>query len=520
MSNKRDNFTQKTIEILRNRVAHRCSNPECRIVTTGPTTDPNKVNSVGEAAHIYAAAPGGPRYNKSMTRLQRKSIDNAIWLCSNCADKIDKDSKRYPVELLNEWKKITEALSYTEIGQRLPEISEPMELLISSMTGTGLKVMPDRLGNISLAASQYLESIDPRLSVAIAFDKNYTTFSFAAKKEPVDMKLSIAPKDFKSFDKKMKNLFKYGEPMEASVNDFSFHGSEIFDKLKQNSLTNAKISFTPKGVDGKLKLKLTNSGEVYQVDDMLGTFFSGNQNISFQGKLFGDILHFSLRIPLPTQPSTAESNFSFSIKFDNWNGTDILSVPYFNKTYEFFEKLYLGFSLGGFLEIEGEKLLSMNDKQFNEDSSIVEMYSIFRYIYLVRKILKYFGKQLIFDRFEFYYDDLNKMENIVNAIEKYKVELKEGDTLKFSMRIESEEHLMSLKNNKNKIEPIQIRMEVPEYNLNLFGQNILIPKISQMFTKIKLKEAKNYDSIKVGDKMEYEYIVQKDSFYSTELMET
>ena len=164
-----------------------------------------------------------------------------------------------------------------------------------------------------------------------------------------------------------------------------------------------------------------------------GTFFSGNQNISFQGKLFGDILHFSLRIPLPTHPSTAESNFSFSIKFDNWNGTDVLLLPYFNKIYEFFEKLYLRYFLGGILEIEGEKLLSLNDKKLEADCTIIEMYSIFRYIYITRKISKYFEKQLIFDRFEFYYDDLKKLENIVQALDRYKTVLKEGDSIKFSI---------------------------------------------------------------------------------------
>ena len=517
MTNKRDNFTPKTISVLRERVAAKCSDPDCRIVTSGPSTDKDKVNRIGEAAHICAAAKGGPRYDTKMTSDQRKSIENGIWLCSNCADKIDKDWKRYSVELLHQWKMSAEEFALKEMGKKLPTIDEPIELLMASMTGEGFKSFPTRLENISLAASRYLEEVDPRLSVDIAFEKNYTSFHFAAKKEPVDMKLLIAPKDLESFDEKMKNLFKYGEPLEAIVNDFSFYGSEIFDKLKQNSLTDAKISFTPKGVDGKLKLKLNNSGDVYQVDDMLGTFFSGNQNISFQGKLFGDILHFFLRIPLPSQPTTSERNFSFSIKFDKWNGTDVLQLQYFNKTYEFFEKLYLGFSLGGVLEIEGEKLLSLNDKQFNEDSSIVEMYSTFKYIYLARKISKYFGKPLIFDRFEFYYDDLKKMENIVNAIEKYNIELKEGDSIKFSITITSDEHLKSL--NRAKKEPIQMKIEAPSHNLDLFGEEIIIPKTRQVFTHIKAKEIENYDSKKVGDSIEFEYIVQKDSFYSIEFID-
>lgn len=519
MSNPRDDFTAKTISILRERVAYKCSSPDCRIVTSGPSTDKDKVNRIGEAAHICAAAKGGPRYDKKMTSDQRKSIENGIWLCSNCADKIDKDWKRYPVKLLHQWKMSAEELALKEIGKKLPTIDEPIELLMASMTGEGLKSFPTRLENISLSASRYLEEVDPRLTVNIAFDKNYTSFHFAAKKEPVDMKLSIAPKDLESFDEKMKNLFKYGEPLEATVNDFSFHGSEIFDKLKQDRLTNAKISFTPKGVDGKLKLKLTDSEGVYQVDDMLGIFFSGNQNISFQGKLFGDILHFSLRIPLPIQPATSESNFSFSIKFDNWNGINILMLPYFNKIHEFFEKLSLGYSLGGILEIKGEKLLSLNDKKLEADCTIIEMYSIFKYIHLSRKISKYFGKQLVFDRFEFHYDDLKKLENIVQALDGYRTVLKEGDSIKFSIIITSDEHLNSLSNYGKRTDLGQIRIEAPEYELELFGEEVLIPKMRQVFTNIKSNEIKNTNSKKVGDSIEYEYITQKDASYSIEFIE-
>ncbi|KYJ87672.1 HNH endonuclease [Sulfurovum riftiae] len=514
MSKPRDDFTETTIRTLRERVASRCSNPNCRIVTTGPSTVKDKVNRIGEAAHICAAASGGPRYDENMTSEERKSIDNGIWLCSNCADMIDKDWERYPIELLQQWKKDADEFALNEMGKKLPTVDEPLELLMASMTGTGLQGLPTRLKNISLAASQYLESIDPRLAVNIVFDKNCTTFHFAAKEEPVEMKLSLIPENLESFDEKMNNLFKYGEPLEATVNDFSFFGSEIFDRLKQDGLTNAKISFTPKNVDGKLKLKLTNGGDIYLVDDMVGTIFTGNQNISFQGKLFGDILQFSLRIPLPTGSSMEESNFSFSINFDIWNETDILSLPYFNKVYEFFEKLYSGFYLSGILEIEGEKLLSMNEKRLNDDCSIVEMYSTFKYIYLARKISKYFGKQIIFNRFEFYYDDLKEMENIVHAIEQYSVELKEDDAIKFSITITSDEHLHNMRDHSIRTKPIQMKLEAPDHKVNIFEEEIEIPKIRQIFTYMKLNKAPNFDSKKVGDSVEFEYVPQEGAVYS------
>ena len=104
----RDDFTQKTKSILAKRVAYHCSNPDCRCHTCMPGSNSDKVICIGEAAHISAASEGGPRYDPSMTPAERKHIDNAIWLCSNCATMIDRDEKKFPILLLKQWKKLTE----------------------------------------------------------------------------------------------------------------------------------------------------------------------------------------------------------------------------------------------------------------------------------------------------------------------------------------------------------------------------------------------------------------------------
>src|SRR5689334_6107425 len=99
----RDDFTQAVKEILSARAGARCSNPTCRKVTSGAHSDPNKAVNLGFAAHITAAAPGGPRYDSSLLLEQRKAIDNGIWLCGTCAKLIDSDPEQYPVLLLREW---------------------------------------------------------------------------------------------------------------------------------------------------------------------------------------------------------------------------------------------------------------------------------------------------------------------------------------------------------------------------------------------------------------------------------
>ncbi|GAA0308891.1 hypothetical protein GCM10009087_18650 [Sphingomonas oligophenolica] len=56
------------------------------------------------AAHITAAAPGGPRYNPTLTQQERSGSGNGIWLCVQCSNLIDKDASAYPVEILQNWK--------------------------------------------------------------------------------------------------------------------------------------------------------------------------------------------------------------------------------------------------------------------------------------------------------------------------------------------------------------------------------------------------------------------------------
>src|SRR5215469_9046930 len=105
----RDDFNLKTKDTLAKRVGMRCSNPNCRQLTSGPQVDPEGSINVGVAAHITAAAPGGKRYDASLTPEQRQSIENGIWLCQICAKLVDNDELRYTLELLRKWKAHSEA---------------------------------------------------------------------------------------------------------------------------------------------------------------------------------------------------------------------------------------------------------------------------------------------------------------------------------------------------------------------------------------------------------------------------
>lgn len=81
----RDDFSPTTKRTIAGRAGHACSNPDCRRLTTGAAlgNDAKFVN-VGIAAHIKAAAAGGPCYDPLQPATERQHASNGIWLCSAC----------------------------------------------------------------------------------------------------------------------------------------------------------------------------------------------------------------------------------------------------------------------------------------------------------------------------------------------------------------------------------------------------------------------------------------------------
>lgn len=118
-SNLRDEFSAAVKRAVAQRVRLQCSNPGCRAPTSGPHEDPGRAVNVGVASHITAAASGGPRFNASLLPEERSGPENAIWLCSTCAKRIDTDVDRYSEIALREWKRDAEQLADQQLGRPL-----------------------------------------------------------------------------------------------------------------------------------------------------------------------------------------------------------------------------------------------------------------------------------------------------------------------------------------------------------------------------------------------------------------
>lgn len=113
----RDDFTEKTKQLIARRVGFKCSNPNCRAATSGASYYPDKSVNLGVAAHITAASEGGPRFDPNLSPDKRCGASNGIWLCQNCAKLIDSDTSRFRVHVLNAWKYSAEIASKIDLGR-------------------------------------------------------------------------------------------------------------------------------------------------------------------------------------------------------------------------------------------------------------------------------------------------------------------------------------------------------------------------------------------------------------------
>lgn len=110
-------FSAATRTLTAERAGYRCSLPTCSRITVGPGMRAQDSVCTGKAAHIYSAAAGGPRGTGGLTPEERKSPANAIWLCGDHADLVDKNrGTDYPAELLLSYKALHEAQIARELG--------------------------------------------------------------------------------------------------------------------------------------------------------------------------------------------------------------------------------------------------------------------------------------------------------------------------------------------------------------------------------------------------------------------
>ncbi|MGI4858969.1 MAG: hypothetical protein ACRYHA_19025 [Janthinobacterium lividum] len=212
-----DDFKSPVKKAPAERFNYHCS--ICDAPTVGPkhgTKD--KRFSLGKAAHIKAAAAGGPRYDANQTSEERSSIENGIWACAVCADLIDGDNDSYEVdELLRikdgaEWQASTHAGRHP--GSQLPGLKTP------STIQRAIEIFRNQ-------EAARKERVDPRFNVAVRLKDGGPVYEYRAK-EPVAARLSIHSGGQRQELEVLRTFMDYGGDLSPEGLNVQMEGSHLF----------------------------------------------------------------------------------------------------------------------------------------------------------------------------------------------------------------------------------------------------------------------------------------------------
>ena len=333
-SKRRDNFAPSTIRKLRDLAGNICSNPDCKVFTLGSQVMRDHPCSIGVAAHIYAAAPGGKRYDPNMSEHERKHIDNGIWLCQSCSRLIDVDEHRFSVELLRRWRKGAEERAMRSIGQ--PSITkQEQEIAVRRSVGQAIadfatgnsSSLGAPLGQVISGYAANLEDLDPRFKVTVAATENSITHEIYAK-EP-DAQFQINFDNTSEIRQAVTRLLETGEPLNVSSDSFSFSGSRLFesisDSIEEGSQTGIlSIAGRSKEVD----LTVTVTDGLYnelELCRLAGQMRSGSKMAVITGSALGGMF----KIKVESNKKTGKDKTELQFSAETWIGKNISKLSYF-----------------------------------------------------------------------------------------------------------------------------------------------------------------------------------------------
>lgn len=494
----RDNFKKGDIAKLSQRVAQRCSNPDCRAPTAAPGETELKVNNIGIAAHIHAASPGGPRYDVSMSSTQRGAISNAIWLCSNCSIIIDRDEERYTPELLKEWKSKAEETAIKEQGKRLPSEEDAVNLMSMALTGHPKKFLPTAISNVHKATAKVIEEKDPRFEVITHFKDGKTVFEYRAK-EDVSFDFEVKGEEGVEI---LRKMFEEGHDAKLPAESFDIKGMDFpGGSIKEASHLEIKKS----GLEAIQKIWTVNpkNNVINQFDDVHGFVYLGTKSMRFEGSACSGL--FSINYTRSIVRKDESSNFNISVNFPEWYGGDIKRLPHFNKIKSFFESLLAGCEFHSSLEVYGESAFKACTKSLGEWPEMMDIYGILLYVDNARVIAEKLNLDLEF-RNDFYYtaEEAIEVDEIAKTFKGEMVfsEKEVKDNTKFSLILDCDGVEFKEKMNLKKSSDLRVSEEGGV--VKIFGKEVLLPVKHIYLNSIFLSPLDDLECAVKGDEVSFE----------------
>jgi hypothetical protein len=441
-----------------------------------------------------------------MSKDDRKSIKNAIWLCSNCSIKIDRDPSKYSVQDLRNWKKTAEQKASEELGKKIPDENYVIQSLTTALTGQSSIFLPNLLSNASKATSMALERLDPRFSVKSNHVNSLTSFEIRAK-EPVIAKMFVTQDFADEFISKYTNFKEHGDKLIVDSQAIEIKGSplltEIFSqKGRLEVTTNLK-----KKIIQKIWVKHPTTPEKIQFYDIVGNAAIGTSSMTFEGSTCDKIIAIKYRIN-HNQFGKSDINFTFTINFKEWDNKDVSSLPYYDSIYELLNKINEGWEFHSSMEIEGKKIFAGTVNDFQKSEYFKYAHSKMHYIGAIGGICQKLNISIYYDHsYEYSAEEHMRAAEICQILSGGISAGKKSinDNAKCTLEVTDDlSNIHMIIDGKDK--PTSIRFEqLEQETIKPFSQSVLLPKFIHTLSEVTPIIKTDISNIGPGDLIEIEW---------------
>lgn len=492
----RDEFPAPVVTALRNRAGNTCSRPECRASTSGPNSDPRKASNVGVAAHITAAAAGGPRYDVSMTPEERSDISNAIWLCQTCSKLIDSDPGRFTVDLLKKWKVEAEQTAQTELGTRRPSLGDVSQAISAVLSGLPSEISRHAISNVHKSAEDRLNSLDPRFGVKSSFNDGKACLEIYPRQD-VLLTGRIRGVDAATLTDRMRALIERAEDFEMSGGSITFDESPLFNELRINEAVGSiLIKAHSKQASVRIWTSDQASGKKDCFFELPATIAAGTKVAKLSAAGLDGLLSLSMEMSVTnTTPSVTAS---IKIDFSAWSGQDVRSLKHFRRINELIQSIKSKNPLHIELELDGINSASLSSQDAHNNEQFAEMALSLQHIENATTLLKYLSLPLPFPgHLHFTYEEYTKLKRAAE------IASGKASNDKFngaSSDIIVDEGANNIRTLLSSDENLQITFYETEGNtIPVLGKNVEIPPAKVTIMDIRPVVNERIEDLKAGD---------------------
>lgn len=354
--NKRDDFSQATIRKIKEMSGDVCSMPSCRVITGGSKKLRDNSFSIGVAAHICAASPGGPRYDPRMSKEDRKSCENGIWLCQTHSRMIDVDPARFPVVLLKAWKEEAESWSMTNVGQKLISqldhnnaIRKAVGRSIAEFVGGGDAINAP-IQSIILGYEEGLNELDSRFVVKVERKSDGVLEHQIFSRSGEDGRFNLNIKKSEDVEDSIRRMVERGEKASFARSDFEFSGSKLFEEISKGKGGRLDVGGAGKEVELVIYLVLED-GDEEEFANFKSVQVSGTKYGKITGQAFSGLLSVNFEFSLLGDFSSLNTSFHPNV----WVGQDVNRLGYFSNIRKIVKCLRGGGDLKFAIEIVRDK---------------------------------------------------------------------------------------------------------------------------------------------------------------------